>query len=500
MKEKLKQLKILLAEKDDLEKIADLLEWDQQVYMPHGGAEARGNQMGTIQRLAHEKLTSPIVASLLAELTEYAKSIDQDSDDARLIKIANRDFETAVKVPADFVAEFSKVKTLAHGVWVEARAAENFSIFQPSLEKIVDMVRRYAEFFAPYEHVYDPLLDIYEPGMKTRDVRAIFETLRPQQVKLLNTIKNSPQVENGFLYQPYDIQKQWDFGVEVATIFGYDWNRGRQDKSAHPFTTAFSINDVRITTRFDPDYIGSALFSTLHEGGHALYEQGVSQNYERTSLAGGVSLAIHESQSRMFENLIGLSQHFWSQFFPRLQEFFPSQLRSVDLDTFYKGINKVEPSLIRVEADEATYNLHVMLRLEIEIALLEGKLEVKDLPEAWNNRMQDYLGITPPNDAQGVLQDVHWSSGLFGYFSTYALGNLVSAQLWEVMEKDMPGMHEQISRGKFGDILDWVRTRVHVHGRKFDPQELVQQITGSKIDPAAYMRYLTSKFSQIYNF
>jgi len=500
MKAKLAQLKTLLAEKDDLDKVAALLEWDQQVNMPHDGAEARGNQMGTIQRLAHEKLTSPMVGDLLKELKVHAKSLDPDSDDARFIKVANRDYETAVKVPGDFVAEFSKITTMAHGVWTAARAEDNFSIFQPNLEKIVDMVRRYAEFFAPYDHVYDPLLDIYEPGMKTSEVGAIFNGLRSEQVALLKTIRNSPQVENDFLYQPYDVQKQWDFGVEVISQYGYDWNRGRQDKSAHPFTTNFSINDVRITTRFLPDYIGSALFSTMHEGGHALYEQGVSQIYERTPLGGGASLAIHESQSRMFENLIGRSQQFWSHFYSRLQEFFPTQLGNVDLDTFYKGINKVEPSLIRVEADEATYNLHVMLRLEIEIALLEGKLEVKDLPEAWNSRMEDYLGVTPPNDAQGVLQDVHWSSGLFGYFSTYALGNLVSAQLWEVMEKDMPAMLEQMSRGEFGEILDWVRTRIHVHGRKYDPQELVQQVTGSKIDPSAYMRYLTSKYSQIYGF
>lgn len=500
MKEKLEQLKLLLAEQNDLNKVAALLEWDQQVYMPHGGAEARSDQMGTIQRLAHEKLTSPVVGGLLEELTAYAKNIDPDSDDARLIKVANRDYETAVKVPSDFVVEQSKVVTMAHGVWTEARAEDDFGKFQPSLEKIVDLARRYAEFFAPYDHVYDPHLDIYEPGMKTGDVRSIFNALRPEQVALLKTIKNSHQVENDFLYQPYDIQKQWDFGVEVVTKYGYDWKRGRQDKSAHPFTTSFSINDVRITTRFLPDYIGSALFSTMHEGGHALYEQGVSQVYERTPLTSGASLAIHESQSRMFENLMGRSQSFWSHFYPRLQEFFPAQLSSIDLDTFYKGINKVEPSLIRVEADEATYNLHVMLRLEIEIALLEGKLEVKDLPEAWNSRMEDYLGVTPPNDAQGVLQDVHWSSGLFGYFSTYALGNLISAQLWEVMEKEMPMMYEQMSRGEFADILDWVRTHIHVHGRKYDPGELVQQVTGSKIDASAYMRYLTAKYSQIYGF
>jgi carboxypeptidase Taq len=346
--------------------------------------------------------------------------------------------------------------------------------------------------------VYDPLLDDYEPGLKTADVQAIFTVLRPQQVALIQEIGARPPLDDSFLHQPYDTQKQWDFGVEVITSFGYDWNRGRQDKSPHPFSTSFGLDDVRITTRVYPNYLNPALFGTMHEAGHAMYEQGVDRNLERTPLAHGASLGLHESQSRMWENLVGRSLPFWEHFYPRLQQTFPEQLGQVDLMTFFKGANRVQPSLIRVEADEATYNLHIMLRLELEIALLEGSLEVKDLPEAWNANMQAYLGITPPDDALGVLQDIHWSIGLIGYFSTYALGNLIAAQIWERINADIPDLAGQIRQGEFAPLLGWLRQNIHKHGSKFEPQELVQRVTGSKIDPAPYIRYLRSKFGQIY--
>jgi len=500
MEEKLNQLKAILAEISDLNAASALMGWDQQVYMPQGGAGARGTQLATLQKLIHQKSISPEIGQLLEDLSAETADLDPDSDEARLIKVAKRDYERAAKVPPSFTAEFAKVTSDAFGAWMEARSSDNFSKFQPHLEKIVDLGKQYVEFFAPYEHVYDPLLDMFEPGMKTADVRAIFDAMRPKQVALIQEIGNQPQVDDAFLHKKFDEQKQWDFGVSVITKFGYDWNRGRQDKSAHPFTTNFSRDDVRITTRFEVDYLGSALFSTMHEGGHALYEQGSSPKYERSPLAGGASLAVHESQSRMFENLIGRSMPFWEHFYPQLQDTFSAQLGNVDLQTFYKGINKVEPSLIRVEADEATYNLHIMLRLELEIALMEGTLAVADLPEAWNARMEEYLGLTPPNDADGVLQDVHWSGGMIGYFSTYALGNLVSVQLWEKMNADMPNMEDQIRKGKFGDLLNWLVENVHQHGRKYEPQELVQRVTGSKIDPAPYLRYLERKYGQIYGF
>jgi len=498
MEKKIGQLKAILAEISDLSNAAALLDWDQQTYMPPGGAEARGNQMALLGRLVHERATSSKLGKLLDELKPYAASLDPDSDDARLVKVTARGYEKAVRVPTKHVVEFSLATTLGQQAWVEARAKSDFSIFRPHLEKIVPLRQEYASFFPNFEHPYDALLDDFEPNMKTADVKAIFDDLRPRQVELIQAIARQPQVDDSFLHQPFDEKKQWDFGVQVITRFGYDWNCGRQDKAPHPFTTSFGIRDVRITTRVAPGFINSMLFGTMHECGHALYGQGVAPELDRTSLEGGASLAVHESQSRMWENLVGRSFPFWQYFYPRLQETFP-QLAAVPLEKFYKGINKVQPSLIRVEADEATYNLHIMLRLEMEIAMLEGKVEVKELPALWNARMKEYLGVTPPNDAQGVLQDIHWSGGSIGYFSTYALGNLVSVQLWEKINQDIPDLQEQIRQGKFEALLDWLRQKIHRHGGKFEPQELVQKVTGSRIDPAPYLRYLTKKYSEIYH-
>jgi carboxypeptidase Taq len=498
MEDKLAELKTILAEVSNLNQVAALLGWDQQTYMPSEGAADRGSQLATISRLAHITFTSDDVGQLLEDLTPLAEQLDPDSNDARLIKVTRRDYDKYTKVPPEMVAEFAELTTMANRVWEEARPANDFSRFQPYLEKVVDWRQRYANLFAPFDHIYDPLLDDFEPGMKTADVKEIFNKLRPQQVALIQAISERPQVEDAFLHQHYDEGKQWDFGIEVISKYGYDWKRGRQDKSVHPFTTSFGLDDVRITTRILPDFFNSALFSTTHEAGHGLYELGVDHELAHTPLASGASLAIHESQSRMWENLVGRSLLFWEHFYPRLQELFPSQLGGISLEKFYKGINKVEPSLIRVEADEATYNLHIMLRLELEIALMEGSLAVKDLPEAWNTRMEEYLGIIPPDDKDGVLQDVHWSGGMIGYFSTYALGNLVSVQLWERINEDIPDLTDQIRQGAFEALLDWLRENIHRHGAKSEPPELVQRIIGSKIDPAPYVNYLETKFGEIY--
>lgn len=498
MEEQINKLKEISAEISDLAYAAAVLGWDQQVNMPPLGAEGRGNQLATLERLIHIKQTTPELGKLIEDLTNAAESLDPDSDEARLIKVTKRNFNLAVKVPPDFTAKFAKVTAMAFGAWQTARQEDDFSKFQSYLEQIVELNQQFAEYFAPYDHVYDPLLDRFEPGMKTVDVKEIFDTLRPQQVELLKAIADAPQVDDSFLFKHYEENKQWDFGVEVITKYGYDWKRGRQDKAPHPFTTNFGVNDVRITTRVDEDFLNPALFGTLHECGHALYELGISGEYDRNALAGGASLALHESQSRMYENLVGRSLPFWEYFYPRLQEVFPQQLGDLALGTFYRGINKVESSLIRVEADEATYNLHIMLRLEIEIALMEGKLAVKELPEAWNAKMEEYLGITPPSDAEGVLQDIHWAGGMIGYFSTYALGNLISVQLWEKINQDIPDLDNQMRAGEFGVLLDWLIKNIHTHGKKYEPQELVQRVTGSKIDPAPYMQYLRKKFAVIY--
>ena len=497
---KLQQLKNLLAEIADLNQITALLSWDQQTYMPPGGAENRGHHLATLQQIAHTKFVSDEIGKLLDDLQPYASQLDPDSFEACLVRVTRRNYEKETKVPVEWVMESALTTTLAHEAWAKARAENDFLHFQPHIERLLDLAHRYAGFFAPYEHVYDPLMDIFEPGMKTTDVKAIFDALRPLQVSLLKQIALSPQVDNAFMTLTYDEGKQWDFGVETITKMGFDWQRSRQDKTLHPFTSSFGYGDVRITTRVFPNYLAPALFGTLHEAGHAMYEMGADASLDRSPLFGGASSGIHESQSRMWENLIGRSYPFWQHFYPRLQEVFPSQLGNLPLEAFYKGINKVQPSLIRVEADEATYNLHIMLRMELEIALLEGSLRVKDLPEVWNSRFQQYLGITPPDNAKGVLQDIHWSGGLIGYFPSYALGNLIAAQLWERINADIPDLPDQIRQGQFAPWVAWLREKVHRHGSKFEPQQLIQSVTGSKIDPAAYMRYLDQKFKAIYGF
>ncbi|MEO0248686.1 MAG: carboxypeptidase M32 [candidate division WOR-3 bacterium] len=497
MQEKLAQLKTILAEIADLRYVSQLLGWDQQTYMPPGGAEGRSHQIALIERLAHERSTSAELGRLLEELKPYADSLDPDSDEARLIKVTARLYDKETRIPSRHVVEFTEATTLGYHAWVKARAESDFSLFRPHLERIVDLRKEYASFFPDCDHPYDALLDYFEPNMKTAEVKAIFDDLRPKQVELIQAIAARPQVDDSFLHQPFDEQKQWAFGEPVITRFGYDWNCGRQDRAPHPFTTSFSFKDVRITTRVDPEFLNSMLFGTMHECGHALYDAGVNPAYERTSLGTAASYAVHESQSRMWENLVGRSLPFWEYFYPALQETFP-QLSDIPLEKFYKGINKVQPSLIRVEADEATYNLHIMLRFEIELALLENRVTVGDLPDLWNTKMQEYLGITPPDDARGVLQDVHWSSGYLGYFPTYALGNLISAQMWETIHQEIPDLPDQIRAGKFDSLLRWLREKVHRWGAKYDPQELVQRVTGAPIGATAYLRYLTRKFGEIY--
>ena len=498
MSEKLDKLKELLGEVSDINRAASVLSWDQQVNMPPGGAEARGQQMATLGKIAQEKFITDEVGRLLDDLKKEFTDADPDSDDAAMIRVAARNYDKAKRVPPEFVAEKAIVATKAFGAWMEARSKSDFSIFRPHLEKNVELVERYISFFPASDHPYDTLLDDYEPGMKTAEVKAIFDGLRPKQVKLIKAIRESKQVKDDFLHTKYNEKKLWDFGVNVITQYGYEWSRGRQDKAPHPFETTFSVNDVRITTRFEAENPMATLFSTFHESGHAMYEQGIHPKYERTALSGGTSLAIHESQSRMWENLVGRSLPFWEHFFPALKKTFPSQLEGVSLKSFYKAINKVAPSLIRVNADEATYNLHIMLRLEMEIGMVEGTMAIKDLPEIWNTKMQEYLGIVPPNDAKGVLQDIHWSYGSVGYFSTYALGNLVSAQLWEKINKDIRNLDDQIRVGNFSELLGWLREKIHRHGHKYDPQDLVQKVTSSKITPGPYVRYLTKKYSEIY--
>ena len=497
MNEKLARLKAILAEVSALDGALSLMGWDQQTYLPPGGAEARGHAMGTLSRLSHQTFTSQEVGKLLDDLAG-ADLGDPDGDDARLVQVTRRLYRKQTLVPPALVEEFTRVTVMAQKAWETAREKNDFSSFRPHLEEVFRLRRVYADLFKPWDHVYDPLLDDFEPGLKTVDVRAIFDTIRPRQVKLIQAIAQRPQVDDGFLHQSFDEAKQWEFATLVAGKLGYDWTRGRQDKAPHPFSTTIGTGDHRITTRVIPDFLNTCLFATIHETGHALYEMGVDPELARTPLASGASLALHESQSRLWENLVGRSRPFWEHFYPSLQKTFPSQLGSVSLDAFYKGINRVEPSLIRVEADEATYNLHIMLRLEIEVGVLEGSMAVKDLPEIWRSRMKEYLGVTPPDDARGVLQDIHWSIGSVGYFPTYALGNLISAQLWEKIRADLPDLDRSIRKGELRELLQWLRSRLHRHGAKFEPQELVRRLTGTGIQGEPYIRYLTNKLGDIY--
>lgn len=491
----LAQFKSLFGEVADLRRAAELIEWDERVCMPRGGASIHGEMQATLRRLAHEKFTRDEMGRSIEALVHGS---EPGSDVGRLAAVAAHDYEKATRVPAAFVSEHAHTVSASQHAWEQARAGNDFASFAPHLERVLDLKRKYVTFFPPAEHPYDVLLDDCEPGMKTSEVMTLFGTLRPRQVALIKKVAACPPVDDSVLMGAYAESDMLGFAVEVAGGFGFDWARGRQDKSVHPFASGIGSDDVRITTRWVERLPFSMLFGTMHETGHALYEQGVSKAHHRTPLEGGTSLGVHESQSRLWENVIGRSRGFWQHVFPSLQGRFPAQLRGVSVDQFYRAVNKVQPSLIRVEADEATYNLHIMLRVELEIALIEGKVAVDALPELWRTRMQEYLGVVPPTDALGVLQDVHWSAGLFGYFSTYTLGNVIAAQLWERFGVLNPDRDAQVARGEFTPLLSWLRSELHQHGRAYQAQELVERITTRRIDPAPYLQYLEGKYGELY--
>jgi carboxypeptidase Taq len=497
MEEKLRELRTRLGEISDLRKASAMLGWDQQTYMPPGGAAARAEQLATLNKTSHDWFIADEVGDLLEALA--GAGWDYDSDEAALVRVVARDYEKARKVPSELVAEFARVTALAYEAWHKARSESDFSLFQPHLEKIVDLNVRLAEALGYEDRIYDALLDQFEPEMKTATVAAIFEDLKAELLPLVQAISERiDAVDDSVLHRTFDEQKQWDFGLQVIKDFGFDFARGRQDKSVHPFTTSFSTGDVRLTTRVDAQYLPSALFGTLHECGHGLYEQGISASLERTSLDDGASLGIHESQSRLWENLVGCSREFWSHYFTPLREVFPDQLSDVDAEAFYRAINRVEPSFIRVEADEVTYNLHILLRFELENEMLERKVKIADLPEAWKARMEKYLGIVPPDDARGVLQDIHWSGGALGYFPTYSLGNLTSVQFFDKARADIPDLGQQIAAGQFDELLNWLRENIHRYGRKYTPAELVKRVTGKELTAANYIAYIKAKFGDLY--
>ncbi|MFC2171239.1 carboxypeptidase M32 [Acidobacteriota bacterium] len=497
--ENFSRLRQRLAEFFDIERAAALSSWDQQTFMPKGSAGARSDQLATLSRYAHEILTSDETGRLIDKAYDDVKHLAEDSDEACLVKVARRDYEKYKKIPPDLVEALARATSTAFQQWSRAKEESKFEIFRPHLEEVIQLTVKKAEALTYTENIYDPLLDIYEPDMTAAQVKVLFDNLKDAVVPLIQQIgAHSDRVSNAVLGRPFDKDKQFDFSVVLLKDIGFDFGTGRQDLSIHPFTTSFSVNDVRLTTRVNESNLAMCLFGTLHEGGHGMYEQGVASDLDRTVLANGASLGIHESQSRTWENLIGRSRPFWQHYYPKLRNVFPDQLGDCDSEVFYKAINRVSTSFIRVEADEVTYNLHILVRFELETALMSGDLKVTDLPEAWNAKMKEYLGITPPDDAHGMLQDIHWSEGMVGYFPTYTLGNIISCQLFDVLKKDIPDAQKQIGAGEFGPILSWYREKIHRHGRKYTATELVSRVTGGPVSADPFCAYIKDKFSDIY--
>ncbi len=499
MEEKLKELKLRLQEVNDLDNANALLNWDQSTYMPSGGAPARARQMATLARLSQEKFIDPAVGKLLDDLQAYEASLPYESDNASLIRVARRDYEKAVKVPPEFMGQLYSHMAESYQLWAAARPANDFKAVQPSLEKTLDYSRKLAEYFGPYDHIADPLIDWADYGMKANTIRSLFGELRSQLVPIAQAITSQPTADDTCLHQHFPEAKQLAFSEAVIRQLGYDFSRGRQDKTHHPFMTKFSLGDVRITTRVKEDFLGETLFSTIHESGHAMYEQGIDMALEGTPLAGGTSAGVHESQSRTWENIVGRSRGFWEYFYPALQAEFPEQLGAVSLETFYRAINKVEKSLIRTDADEVTYNLHVMIRFDLELALLEGSLAIKNLPEAWDAQYDSDLGIHSPELKNGVLQDVHWFGGLIGgAFQGYTLGNILGALYYDTAIKAVPSIPSDIRQGDFKSLHGWLKNNLYQHGRKFTAPELTERATGGPIRIEPYINYLKTKYGELY--
>lgn len=491
----LARVKALLASVADLEGALALLQWDQQTFMPEAAAAGRAEQIATLSRLTHERSTDPELGRLLEALEG---GLDPESDDGALVRVALRDLRRATRLPPELVEALARETALAEPAWAAAREAADWSRFAPHLDRVLALVRRTAEAYGYREHPLDPLIDLHEPGMTRARLAAVFAGLRRALVPMVRAVAEQQDGREAPLSGAFDEAAQEAFGREVVARFGYDLRRGRQDRSVHPFSTALGPDDVRITTRFDPGLLPTALFSTLHEAGHALYEQGISRAYARSPLAAGASTGVHESQSRLWENQVGRSRPFWRAFYPRLRELFPQALGGVEPEAFYRAINRCAPTPIRVEADELTYNLHVLLRFELEAELVAGGLAVAEVPQAWRARMEEDLAIAPRDDAEGALQDIHWSSGAFGYFPTYAVGNLLSAQLYAAALAAHPEIPEQIERGEFTALGAWLAANVWRHGSKYDPDELVTRATGRPLTPGPYLAYLREKLGELY--
>jgi carboxypeptidase Taq len=487
-----------------LKRAASVLHWDQETCLPEKGVEERSEQLAMLEGIAHEKFISPETGRLLSEL---GSSTENPSDDEKLpelerdfLKVLRYDYDRAVKLPVDFVSAAARAEGLSQAAWVSARRNNDFSAFLPHLVKMIDFSRQRAIYWGYKDNPYDGLLDIYEKGMGVQAISEVFTPLAERLKALLKKISSRPQPDNSFLDQGFDVEKQASFSRDLLKRLNFDTSRGRLDVSAHPFTTTLGSDDVRITTRYLERQVQSNIFSTIHEAGHAFYEMGFPEKLRSSSLADGASMGIHESQSRLWENVIGRSRAFWEAMYPVLRSYFPGQLSAFKAEDFYMAINLVESSLIRIEADEVTYSLHIIVRFELEKQLIQGSLDPAKLPEAWREKMKELLGVQPETDAEGVLQDVHWSMGSFGYFPSYALGNLYGLQFWEKLRSEIPNVETQIAEGNFTLIRDWLKETIYIWGCRKDPSDLLKTVTGKSLSAEPFLNYMESKYSGIYGF
>ena len=491
-------LRKVLAEVSDISSAQGLLSWDQETCMPKRGLQARSEVMSTLAALSHRKFTDPAVGDLLAAL-EGAAEGELSPEETALVREVRRDYDRSTKIPEALIKQIVETRALALPAWQEARAESEFATFAPYLQKLLDLKRQEAEAVGYQEAPLDALLDQYEAGAKESDLRRLFAGLRQELQPFVRTLLEAERtVDTGPVRRRFDERKQREFSVEVARAMGFDFESGRVDRATHPFCSGIHTGDVRLTWRSNENDLRPAFFGIVHEAGHGLYEQGLSEEWAKTPLGEAVSLGVHESQSRLWENMVARGRPFWSHFLPVLKQHFPGLLDDVDPEGMYRAVNEVSPSFIRVEADELTYNLHILLRFEIECELFRGDLSMEELPEAWNQKVSDLLGIRPESDADGVLQDIHWSMGAFGYFPTYTLGNLYAAQLFEAAERELGDLAERISRGELLPLRDWMREKIHLRGRQFQPKELIEMVTGKPPGQEAFMRYVRTKYSDIY--
>ena len=487
--------------KNTLQKIADVkyasavMQWDQETYLPPKGNEIRGRQIATLNELAHQQFTDEKFGALLNELSTKDGLSDKEKQN---VTLSLYDYNKNKKLPSSFVRQMSEAVNKSFHAWIQARKENSFSIFQQPLQQIILLKKQEADLLGYEKHPYNALMNDYDKGLTVDTVDTLFTSLRPQLSALLQTISAQPQVECSFLRQHFNKEKQWNFGIEILKRMQFDFEAGRQDISEHPFTTNFNCNDVRVTTRVDENNFGNMLWSCLHEGGHALYEQGLPADEYGLPLGEYCSLSIHESQSRLWENCIGRGLAFWQNNYSLLQHYFPQQLNHTSLQQFYKGINKVQPSLIRTEADELTYHFHVMIRYEIEKMLIVGSINAKDIPSYWNEYYKKYLGVNVPDDKQGCLQDVHWSHGSFGYFATYSIGSLYAAQMYAAIGAKNPSLDNDMVSGNLSVILQWLQQHIYKYGRYYSSEELCEKATGQKLSSEYFINYATAKYNEIY--